>query len=142
MIGKNNPLNIRFNPLNNWVGQRKHTNGFCNFDTIEHGVRAACKLIFHSYRVLYGANDIRSIINRYAPASENPTREYINFLTSHLGISEFTSLSKDNYADMIYHMIWFEQGTYKFVELRNLLSADNKSLMDIINTELKTLKFI
>lgn len=142
MIGKNNPLNIRYNPLNNWVGQRKHKKGFCNFDTIEHGVRAACKLIFHSYRVLYGANDIHSIINLYAPPCENPTKDYIKFLTSHLGISEFAPLSKDNYADMIYYMIWFEQGIYCFDELRDLLSAKNKNLMDIINIELKTLKFI
>lgn len=142
MIGKNNPLNIRYNPLNNWIGQRKHTKGFSNFDTIEHGVRAACKLIFISYRVMYGACDIMSIINRYAPSSENPTKEYISFLSSHLGISEFTPLIKDNYADMIYYMIWFEQGTFKFVELRNALASENKNLLDIIKTELKTLKLI
>lgn len=142
MIGKNNPLNVRYNPLNKWIGQRKHTKGFCNFDTIEHGIRAACKLIFVSYRVLYGADTLYSIVTRYAPSSENPTEEYISFLESHLDINRYDRLSPSSYTDLIYHMIWFEQGTYQFSGLRRLLSADNKSLFDIINRELRNLKLI
>ena len=42
---KNNPANIRFNKKNNWLGQIGSDNGFCVFDTLEHGLRALIVLL-------------------------------------------------------------------------------------------------
>lgn len=88
-----NPLNIRRNPHNKWIGlvdykstftevngeqceSREYDRTFCQFAFMEQGYRAAAMLL-HTY-IVHGHNTYEKIIRRWAPASENNTAEYIN----------------------------------------------------------------
>lgn len=77
---QNNPLNIRYVPSNTWVGQIQPKQGFCQFDTLEHGIRAAVILICKSY-AKKGIHKVSDIINRFAPPFENNTTAYILAVT-------------------------------------------------------------
>ena len=79
MIGKNNPLNVRYNPLNHWRGQIGSTRGFCDFSSEYFGVRAAMYLIFRSYKKK-GFVSYYQIIHRYAPRWENDTVSYVKYI--------------------------------------------------------------
>lgn len=80
MIGNNNLFNIRYTKRNNWIGQIGQKHGFCCFDTLDHGIRAAFKLLL-GY-IDRGYDTIEKIISRFAPSSENDTSAYINFCCS------------------------------------------------------------
>lgn len=80
-IVNNNPLNIRYSPMNNWKGQIGTYKGFCRFDTMEHGFRAALVLL-HNY-VKRGNDTIVSIIYRWAPATENDCEAYVDHVMCH-----------------------------------------------------------
>ena len=80
-IRNNNPLNIRRSKFK-WVGKITPGNDsdFEEFDTIEHGIRAAV-LIIRKYITKYGINTPQGIIARWAPASENDTKAYVAYVT-------------------------------------------------------------
>lgn len=80
-----NPCNIRYNPKNNWLGQIGHHKGFCKFQTMEMGYRAAMKLLYN-YIFKYDCKSIESLITRFAPPSENNTQNYIDYITSYVRI--------------------------------------------------------
>lgn len=75
---RNNPLNIRYNSANNWQGQLRPKNGFCQFSDLYHGFRAGVRLIIR-YRS-FGVKTIERIIGRFAPPSENKTEQYIDYV--------------------------------------------------------------
>ena len=77
-LRNNNPLNIRFSPRSNWIGQTGENKGFCVFDSLEHGFRAAFKLL-NNY-IKQGYDTVPKIISRWAPQSENNTTAYIDFV--------------------------------------------------------------
>ena len=71
-----NPLNVRFSS-DKWRGSiGQSDNGYVIFSTPMDGVRAAATVI-KNYGTKYGINTVRDIVSRYAPASENPTDDYI-----------------------------------------------------------------
>lgn len=78
-IRNNNPLNIRIG--NTWLGERNNPTdpAFEEFVTIEYGYRAAF-LILRRYIRRYKKNTIASIVSTWAPASENNTQRYIDFI--------------------------------------------------------------
>lgn len=82
----NNPLNIEYNPKNNWKGARRPRvdRRFEEFDTISDGIRAAL-IIIRKYMAPkplgYGCNTIAKLITRWAPPSENDCRNYIRFVS-------------------------------------------------------------
>lgn len=78
-IRNNNPLNIRYNPRNNWVGQVGENKGFCVFSSMAYGFRASYKLIT-SY-ISKGYNTIEKIVTRWAPPTENDTEAYIRYIS-------------------------------------------------------------
>lgn len=80
---KNNPANIRYNKKNNWLGQIGSDNGFCVFDTVEHGLRALV-ILLRNYINVYKLHSVSEIISRYAPACENDTRNYISYVNGFL----------------------------------------------------------
>lgn len=77
----NNPLNIRYTPMNTWRGQTGSRKGFCEFDSLKNGYRAALVLL-RNY-IAHGHRTIHQIISRWAPASENNTKAYIRFVVAH-----------------------------------------------------------
>ena len=71
-----NPLNVRASS-DKWRGSLGQSdNGYVIFSTPMDGIRAAATVI-KNYGTKYGINTVRDIVSRYAPASENPTDDYI-----------------------------------------------------------------
>lgn len=85
-IRNNNPLNIEYRRANNWVGRVKNPadkkdSRFEEFDTMEHGLRAAI-LLLQGY-IKRGFNTVPEIIGRWCPPAENgdeATAQYVNFV--------------------------------------------------------------
>lgn len=75
-VQNNNPLNIRYVKRNNWRGRRKvkADPNFEEFDTLLYGFRAAF-ILLNKYMNVYGCCTIDSIINRWAPESDNNNPE-------------------------------------------------------------------
>ena len=67
-IRNKNPLNIVKNPSIHWLGEiRPSTDAnFCQFETLEYGLRAALKLLRTYYRK-YQRKTLRQIIHRWCP---------------------------------------------------------------------------
>lgn len=81
---KNNPANIRYVSKNKWIGLVGQENGFCLFDTFHHGLRVLVVLL-RRYIQDYDCNTVEKIISRFAPPTENNTRNYIRFVSGVLG---------------------------------------------------------
>lgn len=131
MIGQNNPFNIRYSKKNHWIGQKGQKRGFCEFDNLAHGVRAAYVLLTNYIR--RGVDTPRKIISRYAPPSENPTQSYINYVCSSDIKGEDGPLMPDKeiltYSDLFYlmsRMVWFESNvSLSYQSLMDLVGFDN-----------------
>lgn len=79
---RNNPLNIRYVITNQWLGQTGESNGFCVFSEEKFGWRAAFVLLKNYHKK--GFRSVSQIVHRFAPASENPTSSYVNFVCAKL----------------------------------------------------------
>ena len=111
MIGRNNPFNIRYEKSNKWLGQVGETRGFCNFSTIQYGIRAAAYLLIVSYRK-HGLVTYSQIIERFAPRNENDTSNYIRFVCASLHVFPFDVLSTVGQYSGVLHYMWImEQGS-------------------------------
>lgn len=83
-IRNNNPGNIEFRSANPWRGQTGSDGRFATFSTPEAGVRAlAIDLGTKSRR---GLTSVQSILNAYAPESENDTAAYVRAVSRSLGV--------------------------------------------------------
>lgn len=108
---RNNPLNIRFNPANHWIGLIGNKKGFCEFDTMEHGFRAAI-IILRRYRK-YGKVSLVDIIHRWAPENDNNnTDSYIKFVSDNCKIPMLRAVEETDYYDVLLSMARVEQGIY------------------------------
>lgn len=85
-VFNNNPFNIRYSPLNHWQGQIGSNKGFCVFSTMTKGLRAGIKLLLRYITVLK-VDTPKSIIERFAPDTENDTYSYYTYVSKHIGIS-------------------------------------------------------
>ena len=104
----NNWLNIRWNEKNNWKGQIGQESGFCIFDTVEHGLRAA-RIILQGY-IRKGFNTVEKIIGRFAPSVENNTESYINFVCEQTGYVRNEILLSPNINQILRAMAKIETG--------------------------------
>lgn len=85
-LRNNNPGNIRVDPDTTWVGQvGSDSAGFVCFDTPEHGLRAAARVL-KNYQLKYGLANVKQIITRWAPPSENDTAAYIKDVCQRLSV--------------------------------------------------------
>lgn len=96
-IRNNNPLNIRIG--NTWLGERANPtdDAFEEFVSIEYGYRAAF-CILRRYIKRYHKDTISAIISTWAPASENNTQRYIDFVAAQMKIS---SMDVIDYSDKV-----------------------------------------
>ncbi|MBQ0089390.1 MAG: structural protein P5 [Prevotellaceae bacterium] len=88
----NNPLNIRFNKANHWIGEIrlfKKDKDFCEFQNCGYGYRAA-RIVLENY-IKKGFNTIDKMIARFAPNNENDTKAYADYVYTY-------SMQKMNYA--------------------------------------------
>lgn len=112
---KNNPLNIRHSSKFTWKGEVSHFNGFCVFSSQWSCYRAA--LIILSKYKKRGLVSIHDIICTWAPTFENSTDNYIDFVSSKVGISPYVSIYETGLSDaqillhLLYWMSIFEQGS-------------------------------
>lgn len=99
-IRNNNPLNIRHG--SKWKGLRKTQTdkAFCQFESMEFGVRAGLKLI-RNYITGWGGSrmkicSVTAIISRWAPPSENNTQNYIRFVCEKSGLNPLEVISPND----------------------------------------------
>jgi len=106
----NNPLNIR-RSRDEWRGLAPKQNDpeFFQFISPEYGFRAAYKTLL-TYRNKYGLKTIAGIINRWAPPSENDTRQYIGYISEKTGFDPHAALPLDLYPRLLLHMAELETG--------------------------------
>lgn len=113
-------MNIRYSEANKWLGLVGEDAGFCVFEHEDYSFRAAFILLKNYGRK--GFRTVHSIVQRYAPPSENPTDKYVSFVCDKmqgLGYEAYGVEFKDSsldlsndmvVADLIYCMVLFESG--------------------------------
>lgn len=103
----NNPLNIRYNPANKWLGQLEPFNGFCQFEKISLGFRAAAKVIC-TY-ISKGHCNVLDIIYRFAPPTENDTESYYRHVRSATGYEGFQPIdTRERLCSLLSAMAYIE----------------------------------
>ncbi len=112
----NNPGNIREGQGDRtaWEGERSTDDdgAFEEFVTPEYGFRALVRLL-DNYRTRYGLHTVAGIIGRYAPASENNTARYIEFVADHLRVRADQAIdtqSTDTMLALVDAITRFENG--------------------------------
>ena len=87
-VRNNNPLNIRYNPNNDWQGQLGvDSEGFVVFDDMDSGFRAAQQTL-GTYGDDHGIDTISDVVSRWAPAKDrNDVAAYTDFVSSRTGIN-------------------------------------------------------
>lgn len=73
---------------------------FKEFSSMAYGYRAMFVLL-DSYRRRYGLGNIRAMIERYAPPTENFTDGYVRFISRRTGIEPDTDVDTRSPRDMI-----------------------------------------
>lgn len=88
-IKNNNPLNIRHSSSVKWQGEIVDANtkdgDFAKFSSLDYGIRAAI-VNLHTYVTKDGINTIHSIINKWAPPTENDDASYENIVMKQLSV--------------------------------------------------------
>lgn len=112
-IRNNNPLNIRIG--NVWLGEvKENTDGeFEQFTQMLYGIRAAIVLL-RRYICHYHLNSVALIISRWAPSSENNTRQYVDFVSKRVGIASECLVDfydKVTICRLVEAMAYYECGT-------------------------------
>lgn len=108
-----NPLNIEKNSTR-WQGLRplQTDRRFFQFVSMEYGYRAAF-ITLSNYRKLHGLTTLRGWINRWAPSVENPTDNYLRFVSGRSGVGEDEDLSnidRGRFCAIVAAMSRFENG--------------------------------
>ncbi len=87
-VRNNNPLNIRRNRTQ-WQGMKsvQTDRDFVQFETMAYGWRAAFIILTRSYYLKYNLSTPEDIISRWAPATENNVRAYVDTVC---GLTGFT----------------------------------------------------
>ena len=120
-IRNNNPGNIDFNTNVNWQGMaeaRPHDGRFIRFESPEYGIRAMARVL-RTYQRKHNLNTLSSIINRWAPPSENNTRAYIQSISRETGFApdQLLNLEDNNQlADLMNAMIRHENGQNPYTD--------------------------
>lgn len=111
-IRNNNPFNIRIGEKWQGLVQSPTDTAFCQFVSMEYGVRAGFRLL-HTYITKYHCNSIIRIIQRFAPVKENNTATYIHMVAAKTKIDCEATISADDKSALIKlanAIIWCETG--------------------------------
>lgn len=111
----NNPMNVRtisYSSKKFWYGQTGVYKRFAVFSEQCYSFRAACHLLMWSYRKK-GCWTLAQLIGRYAPTCENPTMNYLAFVSKRSGVGEHDiPRTKEQFAKIVYAMYLFENGIH------------------------------
>lgn len=96
-----NPGNIRRSRVR-YLGEvhPSQDTHFKQFESMAWGFRAMFVLL-DTYRKRYGLKNLREMLTRYAPPTENHTTKYVNFVSSRSEIAEFSAIDTRNEKQMI-----------------------------------------
>lgn len=97
-IKNNNPGNIRKSPIA-WQGKTGNDGVFEIFATAFDGIRALARNLL-AYQLKHGDATIEQIITRWAPASENDTKAYINHVAAMMNTAPNAALDLKNPATL------------------------------------------
>lgn len=134
-IRNNNPLNIRYNPRNNWVGQTGNDGQFCRFVSPKYGIRAAVKIL-QKYAGNDGKTTVFEIINKWAPRTDgNDTEKYIEAVCNEMNISDTSTIDvydRGTVVRLLFYMAHVEC-TAKALEAANIGVWDFIDGFDLAN---------
>lgn len=85
-IRNNNPMNLEFRTSIQWRGQLGTDGRFAVFDTALNGIRAGM-INIHTKFHRDGIRTVRRLINTLSPSFENPTENFVQFVSNRLGVS-------------------------------------------------------
>lgn len=115
-LKNNNAGNIRHS-TNKWVGQSAVQNdpAFVQFDAPEYGIRALYRNLL-AYRNR-GLHTVNSIINTWAPPSENNTSAYVKAVASSMNLDVGDIVPLSQYPELIKAIIKHENGINPYPDL-------------------------
>ena len=101
-IRNNNPLNIRHS-ADRWQGARmeQKDKAFVQFTTMAYGYRAAWKTLESYWKYFHNlpkAFNVRNIISRWAPPTENDTEAYIRAVVMMTGLGGNENMTQPSRA--------------------------------------------
>ena len=108
-LRQRNPGNIR--PGAGFIGESGDGGGYATFGSDDEGLRAIQRLLM-TYGDKYDIKTLRQLANRYAPPSDNnPTGNYIDFLSDKTGIGPDDEINlAEKGSSIIPAIVGFEQG--------------------------------
>jgi hypothetical protein len=108
----NNPFNLK-KSISPWLGKLKSTDSvFEQFKSMDYGLRAG--MINMRTQITRGYNTVQSLIARHAPAMENPTSSFIQYVCRSMGASPGTVIdykNKDQFVKFCAAVVAFENGS-------------------------------
>lgn len=138
-VRNNNPFNIRISPYNNWLGKvANNTDGsFEQFTDMTFGVRAWCKLIYN-YVTKHRCSTIQSIVNRFAPPTENDSLSYVKYVRQVVGSLAVDPTSPVFLFRLASAMFSIENGRHPFAdEYEYIRNGISMFLNEINKTKVK-----
>lgn len=135
----NNPFNIRISN-NPWIGKMvpSRDKDFEQFAIMENGIHAGLKILVN-YCKLDGLQTIQGIIKRWAPASENPTGNYIGFVCHACACNpdDIVNIGDPAFLGKLASaIIEFEQGSSQFVTQGQIASEISRLGLPATNGDL------
>ena len=120
-IRNNNPGNIVAG--DKWLGRTGTDGKYVKFKSSVYGIRAIGKII-NTYEKRYKINTVKGIITRWAPPSENNTKQYINFVCRETGLKPTEKLNifdsrgklkrEQILKSLISAIVKMENGSYRY----------------------------
>lgn len=105
-VRNNNPFNV-IKSSSCWLGLKPKyqctDKVFCEFIEMKYGIRCGLVLL-RKYIQVYHLSDVRGIISRFAPSTENDTETYIKFVEGSMRRDGFTSTGIEFGSDKFYSM--------------------------------------
>lgn len=125
-ISRNNPGNIvKTSAL--WEGQVKGPGRFVHFKDSHHGLRAL-GIVLIRYQQYYQIKTVEKLIARFAPAHENNTSEYENFVARSLGLYTKSPIwITHNLPDIMEAIIHYENGRQPYSR-EDIIRASEEAL--------------
>lgn len=113
-LRNNNPFNIEFRTSIQWRGQVGTDGRFVIFDSPLNGLRAGM-INIHTQITANGFNTIRKLIQRLSPSIENPTENFITFVSEQTGIAAEQPIQYDrDILPLSKAIVTFENGENPF----------------------------
>lgn len=140
-LRQRNPGNIR--PGAGFIGESGDGGGYATFGSDDEGLRAIQRLLM-TYGDKYDIKTLRQLANRYAPPSDNnPTANYIDFLSDKTGIGPDDEINlAESGSSIIPAIVGFEQGQQPYSQaqidraIRAAGTDDPKEVAEILGKPL------